>query len=516
MGEPQSVIVDSLIPVDNASPLFASSRTNQAACFSLIEKALAKLSGASFKNLVGGNVAESLYDLLGVGVEDLHLDDRSQPPLSPANLKTLVLSNLLQGNLVGTGNIDTSKPGQELPRAKLGIRKNHAFAVVNATDSVVTVYNPQGHDDGYTGTGGTDGMGTLSMNWKDFHSCFNRLQIAPLSVKETHPNRLQYKREWSGVGGCSNFPGFRKNGVLVVDIEPGNELFLMMGQIDRRGLPRGERAGGGDAGVSYDEIGITVVELKSPAALADRLFVHKMCTPERYKVFAKTRSFANRRDNTLWVHEKDIKKKTTLGIVFSTFHPDVRGDYFCEVRSRHSVADSAAWTDDVQTTELSWTGEFPASLKLSNLKGATRCAVYMRQTAARVRVNPSKGKPAQPEPVGCWVLAPNGTVLCQPSFVKATESSTFVDLTTLEGGELTIAGRYFKGAKGGEVTVEVMVEGADGGATLVKMDEDVDVEALSGQKKKAKTKTKKMKAARPGFGQAKKTLEGLGDMYAGL
>ena len=91
-----------------------------------------------------------------------------------------------------------------------------------------------------------------------------------------------------------------------------------------------------------------------------------------------------------------------------------------------------------------------------------------------------------------------------------------MDLTTLEGGELTIAGRFFKGAKGGEVTVEVMVEGADGGATLVKMDEDVDVEALSGQKKKAKTKTKKMKAARPGFGQAKKTLEGLGDMYAGL
>ncbi|GMH79929.1 hypothetical protein TrST_g10357 [Triparma strigata] len=280
-------IVDGLIPTqEDGSAIFASSRNGDMSCFALIEKAFAKFEGGGeFWRLKGGNVAECLYSLTGVGCEDLH---------DPKNFKGLILENFNNNNPMGTGHVDTKEKGDNA-RTTCNIRKNHAYAVVGADNSCVKIYNPHGNDDNFKGKKGGDGKGTLTLSWEEFSKTMNRLQVCPLH------NSNQWSARWSKetAGGCSNFPTFRKNDVLIIDADTiKTGLTLMMGTQD----VRASRSIG--QSVSYPEIGITLVQLTHEGSHSDEDFF--ALTPERYKVFKKTCSFANKRETVLTLSPSEV------------------------------------------------------------------------------------------------------------------------------------------------------------------------------------------------------------------
>jgi len=127
MGSPLLTTVDSLLPVSTLTnlPVFASSRPpSPCSCYSLVEKAFAKIAGGRFSNLDGGNVAEILMDLLNIATDDVHLDDASEN-ITADGLKTRVKAELAKGNLLAAGNIDVANSGDEA-RGALNLRKNHA------------------------------------------------------------------------------------------------------------------------------------------------------------------------------------------------------------------------------------------------------------------------------------------------------------------------------------------------------------------------------------------------------
>jgi hypothetical protein len=541
MGEPKTVTVDSLCPVIgvHCEPAFAASRGNTCAAFSLVEKAFAKIASGSYHNLAGGNCAEALYDLLGVGVEDLHLDDKSVPATASAEkIKDLVSGHLSLKHLLATGHIDTKKKGDDAKRIVRNLRMNHAYAIIKANDTHVFLYNPHGHDDDFEGEGG-DGQGTLKITWKQFHSAFNRLQVCPVSVLTTHSSKQLFQKSQAGVtaGGCTNFPSFRNNDMLIVTVEPSSgELVLTMGQNDKRGIPRedGEK-------LSYDEIGITVIELISGSSDP---FDFLLATPEKYKVFAKTRSFANKRDTTLSVPKVD--KQTTLGIVCSTFNPGVELDYFCEVRSRRELP-AMKWTSEVAAKRTQWSGSLPASLRLDSLSGCKKVGIFLKQRLKKTE------KKENNEPVGCWMLdAVDNRVLAKPAFVKAGETSMQFDLEANQNsGSIVLCPVLFKGgtkaAAAAVFDVEIVVAGSLAGDELLveKLAQTIDpASGEAAEKKKSTTAvttttvTKKKKGGGGGgrrggggrgsggggggnmhvvsMGKAGEELKGLSDLYANL
>ena len=118
--ESVKVLVDSFMPVDyrDDKAIFADSREGDMACFALIEKAFAiKEGGGQFWRLRGGNVAECLYSLTGVGCEDIH---------NAKLFKDLLVQGYKKGYPMGCGHIDTSEKGDNV-RTKLGIRKVRAL-----------------------------------------------------------------------------------------------------------------------------------------------------------------------------------------------------------------------------------------------------------------------------------------------------------------------------------------------------------------------------------------------------
>ncbi|GMI48202.1 hypothetical protein TrCOL_g2053 [Triparma columacea] len=354
-NEPITVEVDSLLPLNGGGfdhykdSVFASSPSTP--LFSLIEKGFAKHFGAYWR-LQGGNVEETLGNLLARPIDDIHFTASSFSK-SPEKYKKLISLNIKLGNVLCCGNIDTELNGNDSTYTSLGVTLNHAFALVRADESHVWLYNPHGHDNHFKG-GSEDGE--LKLTWKEFGKNINRLQICYLDEgRERKGYWVRTLRR--GAGGASNHKSFADNDVLVFDVEkdmPLDELVLMFGQEDMRGSRQvGEK-------LSYKEIGITVVGIKkkeggevratslerrenshvseimassrmkryfsnarslcSPLALA-QVTIHdfNMLTPERYAVLAKTEAFANKRDTCLRVSKRCLKGHKLVGLVFSYF-----------------------------------------------------------------------------------------------------------------------------------------------------------------------------------------------------
>ena len=94
-GELTLVTVDDLLPVHakDSEPLYAQARGGLALCFSLVEKAMAKVHG-SYSLLDGGNTCEALWNLTGCPVEEVKLEGLSAAACRPA------LTTCMKGLLV--------------------------------------------------------------------------------------------------------------------------------------------------------------------------------------------------------------------------------------------------------------------------------------------------------------------------------------------------------------------------------------------------------------------------------
>ena len=90
---------------------------------------------------MGGNTSEALYELTGCPVEDHNLSK-----IGREEAWELLRSACCDGRLVSVGHIGTSVLGQEgvdgALLGPLGIRKNHAYAIIEATLEHIKVYNP--------------------------------------------------------------------------------------------------------------------------------------------------------------------------------------------------------------------------------------------------------------------------------------------------------------------------------------------------------------------------------------
>mmetsp|Transcript_6559 Transcript_6559/g.12620 ORF Transcript_6559/g.12620 Transcript_6559/m.12620 type:complete len:618 (-) Transcript_6559:616-2469(-) len=535
--ESTKVVVDGFIPVDPADggAVFAASRDGKGnSCFALIEKAFAKKEGGGqFWRLRGGNVAECLYSLTGIGCEDVH---------DAARFKEIVLDGIAKGFPMACGHIDTLEKGDNV-RTRHGIRKNHAYAIVGADIAGgVEIYNPHGNDDSFTGKGGGDGMGTLKLSWKEFGAAMNRLQVCPLGSPSPSSSATsggpRWIKEWSGssAGGCSNFPTFRTNDVLVISVPEKSEsgaVVLMMGTNDVRATRSvGET-------ISYPEIGITVVGLtKEGKAEADDFIG---LTPDKYKVLFKTRSFANKRETTLSVPVSELKRAApggTVGVIFSTFHPGIQGEYWCALRGE---AVAAKWRDEeVKRSSGSWSGEVQGFVYLGvEAEAGETLRVFLKGEGP---VIPGKKAKSGPVPLGVWALKEDAeadggfSVIAKPAFVKATESCTVIEVEAgqLSSGKVVLVPAVHGSVKGAvKLDVEVMVASGSKIGLAVKQPKEgqkyIDPLQLGtgggggklmkkgGKGKGSKGKvSKRQVGGRGGFAAAKKSLDGIADLYGGL
>ena len=191
----------------------------------------------------------------------------------------------------------------------------------------------------------------------------NRLQVCPLE-KKGESSSMNWIKTWTekNSGGCTNFPTFRNNNVLIVDLSDSDgsgELVFMLGTNDiRSNLALGESMTYGRA------IGITIVGLTSsqPAKAEDFLAL----TPDKYKVLFKTPLFANKRETVLRLPVSQLKRATPkgpFGVVFSTFDGETGGEeipYWCGMRGDLKGV-SAKWRDDeVKFGEATWSGKAKA------------------------------------------------------------------------------------------------------------------------------------------------------------
>ena len=270
----------------------------------------------------------------------------------------------------------------------------------------------------------------------------------------------------------------RNNDFLIVTLDPASSLCLILGQKDRRGSVNRE---GGES-LSYAEIGITVVEMRKEKFGGGKKkrgdpFVFKMCTPENFAVFKKTRSFANKRDCSLRIDEGDVKEKgTAVGIAFSTHAPGVEGEFWCELRSsRKEDLEAVEWTAPATGgRERRWEGGVGKSLEVDGLKGVGGEGIKRTKIAIFIKEKTQKGEKGG-EPLGCWVLGKEGgregegectyKVLKKAEFVKSTESSILFDMRECspETTGIVLCPAQFNKGKRVNVEVEVRVEGEEGG-----------------------------------------------------
>ena len=415
-GRPLEVKVDGLLPYVTAwgddSPLYTHCRRRAQACFGAIEKAFVVMAGGAYHSLDGGNTAEALHTLTGCAVEEL---DVTKQKLGARELGEAVGASWARGDLVACGHIDVD-PRRRLTRLPLGLRRNHAYAVVGATAAGgVTLYNPMGIDDGVDAgkLREVDGAGTLRMSWAQFAAAFNRVQLCALSSREALPavgaRAPGALASWSkggggggscgSAGGCTNFPTFHTNPMLVLPpalvaslAESGAELEVQLGQADQRAAvataqweaaqSAGASGEGGSAAeaaeaaeavmaaslgsqLSYPQLGLTVIAFVGAGAAPP------MATPENYVVAAKSRAFLNRREVSLRFSVADAaasaaaaaKKKSDreassssggapfLAVVPSTFYAGQEAAFWCAVRSARALPCEAVVAEEVGGSE---------------------------------------------------------------------------------------------------------------------------------------------------------------------
>ena len=536
-------------------PIFASSTRassisslTNSSCFSLIEKAFAKLHGNSYANLDGGNVAETLFNLLGCAVEDLHLkDNKGKQAYSNATLKSLVLDNLIAGNLMSTGFVDSlSDNSGDFKRIDYGLRKNHAYAVVYAREGGVQIYNPQGvrddfnggiHEDG--GSGGSEDRGTLTLSWNQFHKAFNRLQIAYVCSDEELPEVTTIDNKWTkgSAGGCTSQITFRDNEVLMLPVGEGgdeDEWEVILGQDDKRTMKTCEGE------VSYDEIGITVVKLDDKLPSSSE-HAYSCLTSENYRVVAKTKAFSNKRETVLKFTKADLnlegENPTHLGVVFSKYEAGLIGDYWVRVRSKNRNAEPPKFVNKKDAASCAtsvWSGSSTNNTKHLLVKGVEgkssfSVAVFL------------KNKKGGTHPLGCWVIGyTDGNeefeVLLKPTFVKCKERSIlWVNSENNKYNKLVIVPSTFKSGVTLKLEVEAQVLSFEGQVLLIEeegFDVGLKVKERERVREEATTSSEVLlskkkgaggkggggggKKRKPNFQIAKKSVEGLGNMYKDL
>ena len=221
------VVVDCLLPVttdeDGSVPYYTSPRNADTICYGVVEKALGVKVGG-YENLAGGNVGECIRELTGVGGIE-----------HSKKLSDVVAEEVGKGSMLSSGYIDTSESGNGRVGG-FGVRKNHAYAIISCDKDTVTVYNPHGCSDGFVEKKGGEDLsdGTLKFSWAAFKTCFNRVTVCPYRVSTWNVTRVQ--RNWAGPGrGSTQCAGFRGNDVAILKMGKGEEVYLGVGQDDRRG-----------------------------------------------------------------------------------------------------------------------------------------------------------------------------------------------------------------------------------------------------------------------------------------
>ena len=398
-GEPVETTVDGLLPWIAAwgSPLYTHCRRRAQACFGAIEKAFVVLAGGSYHNLDGGNTAEALYTLTGCAVEEL---DVPKQKLGAHELGAAVGTAIARGDLVACGHVDTDAT-RKMTRLPLGVRRNHAFAVVAASPKDgVTLYNPMGIDDDIDAKLQPNGAGSFRMTWTQFAATFNRVQLCALSSREALPAssarapatlaRWAKKKEGDGsgsAGGCTNFTSFHSNPMLLLPpplvaalAKEGCELEVQLGQADQRAAAaaaqwdeaaRADEQSGTSAAAAvmaaslgskldYPQLGLTLIAFVGSGA------VPPMATPENIAVVAKSRAFLNRREVSLRFSIAEAAAAAAaaasgnksghadsgpfhMAVVPSTFYAGQEAAFWCTVRSARAIPCEEEGTEVVGT-----------------------------------------------------------------------------------------------------------------------------------------------------------------------
>lgn len=322
----------------------------------MIEQAYAKFYGGRFENLIGGNTSEALYDLVGKPVEEFEINDKSD-----------VWERIQQGLtertvLVTCGAVNTNTV--EPTCTANGLFVNHAYSILStffdrqSREKYVLIHNPQGinhllkentrvreaffalHSKNHPLWANT--TGTQLVSWSELKKSCNRIQICYLNVE----SRQILFNNWSTItsGGCTNFATFYRNPFILLSPSHLKKTIFILGHtIDQR-----QERTVTDVKLNYEQIGITIVELKS----------HSISTHDNYEIVCQSK-FWNKREVALPL---DIlpKQGQKYAIVLSSYYPNVNTTFWLQIFSKQILpnVEICHWTSlfhqPVQTIRGEW------------------------------------------------------------------------------------------------------------------------------------------------------------------
>jgi hypothetical protein len=145
-------------------------------------------------------------------------------------------------------------------------------------------------------------------------------------------------------GGCSNFVTFYRNPFILLPSSCPKRIIVVLGHTTDQ---RHERTAT-DVKLSYAQLGITVVQLKS----------HKIPTHDNYEVICQSK-FWNKREVTLAIDTKP-QQGQQYAVVLSTYYPDINTSFWIQLFSKELLpfVEIRTWLNifqqNVQTIHGEW------------------------------------------------------------------------------------------------------------------------------------------------------------------
>jgi hypothetical protein len=251
-------------------------------------------------------------------------------------------------------------------------------------------------------------------------------------------------------GGCSNFSTFYRNPFILFASSFPKRIVVVLGHMTDQ---RHERATT-DAKLSYEQLGITVIQLKS----------HTTPTQDNYEVICQSK-FWNKREVTLAI-DIELKQGQQYAIVLSTYYPNINTSFWLQFFSKDILpsVELRTWTSTFQQNVQSIHGEWRRGNAGGRRKKTNALTFYQNPAyvltlsdASSVRLILYQSFQtfvplAQHQPIGIYVLSTTANE--EPVFVRARSVSRLVHLNA--GDEYYVIPACFEANLFGKFELDVL------------------------------------------------------------